>query len=169
MKRVPLKKLDLEPSDVLDEDLKFLTVNVNENWRMQYDGVQFQMQERKVRAQEGKNQGEVWWKRHAYISDLDNAIVWLSRKRVYLSPGVFDGRALIEICRTLDGIKGECKAAFAEMRTLMLAKAQVEEPLTEATAKALWATKMPTPPVKQEPDPITKPPKRVSRGKGKNS
>lgn len=97
----------LSPNGEEDEQgVEGIIIDIQENWRLMYDGVQFQVQERKVRAI-GKRIGSSYWKSHAYIRDLDNAICWLGRHRVYMIRDDFPPNSLELLCKTLDEIRDQ--------------------------------------------------------------
>lgn len=120
MKRVKLKPKTAEPIETEDDELKtkYLTVVINETWRLQYDGRQFYAQERRVRK-DGDKAGQEYFLTHAYISNLDNAIVWLARKQIYLAPVTVDGDGLRAICKTLADIEARAATVCDEMRKQM--------------------------------------------------
>lgn len=114
--RVKSQKVEpVEAEPVVGEDDKpaeadGLTIIVGPDWRMVWDSHQFQVQERKVN-QKGKNVGKEYWTNRAYITSLDNAIVWLSRRRIYMIKGTYEIDGLEALCNTLDQIKAECTEA----------------------------------------------------------
>lgn len=124
-------ELVLEPVADPTETPDGLIIHINPQWRLVYDGNQFMVQNGRVR-ENGKHAGEKVWISKAYITDLDAAIVWLGRHRIWTTPMVVDGSALQHLCDTLDKIKAECFRA----RDQALAKIKPHLPLNTAVAAA---------------------------------
>lgn len=116
MKRVQLKpKTLVEPEEQVPDAL---TVYVNKHWRMCWDGLQFQMQERVV-YKEGKRVGEVVWMRRGYFRHLDYAIDWLIRNEVYAQPVNIDMRALADLFAGFNKLRAECKIASDKIEAVL--------------------------------------------------
>lgn len=111
MKRVAI--VAKEPQVSLEDIGEGIVININPEWRMLWDGCQFKMQRRRMNKT-GKKQGRDVWISEAFITNLDNAIVWLARKQIFAIKGEYEIEALEKLCETLDAIKGECIAALRE-------------------------------------------------------
>jgi hypothetical protein len=115
MKRVKLKK-KAPRGPPLERKRDLLIVNVNEDWRLINDGRQFIIEQRKTRDDDSH-----YWKVHGYLTTLQMAVRWLGQKQIFLSPGVFDGRALIKMEETLLRIERDVKLAVDAMCRTILA------------------------------------------------
>lgn len=101
-----VKKLRWEPDGPL-------TIKINDDWRIQSDGLQYIIQSRNVRRKGARIGTEVWRKR-AYFRTLDSAILYLAANRIMTIPGTYDFEAMGHIIKTLDEIKEECIRAIGQ-------------------------------------------------------
>lgn len=119
MERVPLVKKKAKPKPTAEEQVeeapvqsepegKFLTIDVGKDWRLVWDGMQFQIRNRKIREKDG----QPYWSTKAYVCHLDDAIIWLGRRQIYQTSGTYDDRSLDHFCEVLDEIKENCRAAM---------------------------------------------------------
>ena len=100
-----------------ESDERWLTVMVNPQWRITYDGLQFRVQQYRM-AEESQR---VVWLNRGFCRDLDGAICFLARKRIYTIPGTYDFEALQVLTDTLDQSKSQSEAATRERAEKILA------------------------------------------------
>lgn len=91
-----------------------IVININPEWRLSWDGLQFHLERWVVRKQ-GKTAGLGLWANRGYFSSLDSAIIALAARRIYAIEGAYEAEALVPLCRALDEIKADCKRACANM------------------------------------------------------
>jgi hypothetical protein len=115
VERVRSKKVEpveiVKPESEEADEADGLMIVVGPDWRMIWDGRQFQIQERKVNQTKGKNAGKEYWMNRAYITSLANAISWLSTRRIYMIKGTYDIDGLEVLNTRLDEIRDQCLAA----------------------------------------------------------
>jgi hypothetical protein len=106
------KKVKRQASDE-DEGRSGIVIQINEGWRLAWDGLQFLCQRRQVR-QSGKNKGKENWVSEAYICNLDTAIIWLARKQIFAIKGTYGMEGADKLSVALDTIKAEVSAAVKQ-------------------------------------------------------
>lgn len=94
-----------------DEVASGIIIQINQDWRMVWDGLQFICQRRQVRGAKSKNKGKVNWVSEAYICELDSACIWLAKKQIYAIPGVFGIEGIDKLGAALDRIRAETRTA----------------------------------------------------------
>jgi len=90
-------------------------IYINEGWRLCYDGLQYHVQQKRTRKK-GAKAGEAYWKIKAYITNLDHAITYLARHRIYMASGVYECDALLVLTEALDQVVSDVKAALSELK-----------------------------------------------------
>lgn len=86
-------------------------IYVGEDWRLCYDDLQYIVQQRKVR-QGGDKKGQSYWCNEAYIRSINNALIWLARRKVYSVPGIYDCDAIDVLTERLDKIEADIRDAI---------------------------------------------------------
>lgn len=99
-----------QPDEV--ESATGIIIQVSDDWRMKFDGIQFCIQHRRV-SKEGKTKGTIFWDNEAFCRELGNAIMWLANRRLYCIPGTYGIEGLDLLTSAVDEIKAEMKKALA--------------------------------------------------------
>lgn len=103
-----------EPEDEgIDENAAGITIQVNEDWRLKHDGLQFCVQKRRV-GQSGKTKGLVFWDNWAFCREIGTAIHWLASRRIYGIKGTYGIEGLDMLAQAIEQIKAELKVAHQQ-------------------------------------------------------
>ena len=103
-----------EAEDVEGASGKGIILRVNDDWRLVWDGLQFQVQKRQV----SEASGRVYWAGKAYCRALDEAVMFLAARCIYTVPGTYDLEvALLPLTEALDQIREETGALIGKAIT----------------------------------------------------
>ena len=98
-----------------------MIININVDWRIVSDPLQWIVQHR--RMVKGQNK----WDNKAYFGDLGNAVVWLARRQIMPLPGEYGPDALPALCQALDRIEGEIREVLDGIHSLLSESAETME------------------------------------------
>lgn len=88
-----------------------MIININPDWRIASDPLQWIVQKRR------KVNGSDKWDSLTFFRDLERAVLWLARRRVLLMDGDYGPKALVPLGQALDRLESEIREALRTIRT----------------------------------------------------
>ena len=92
-----------------------MIIQISDDWRIVSDAQQWVVQHLPGGEGGGKRKEDTW-KPLAYFRDLGGAVVYVGRRRILDLPGHYHREALEPLCRALDALEGDIRAAVAGIR-----------------------------------------------------
>ena len=87
-----------------------MIINLSADWRIKTMVPPLQYVVEKLTS--GTKGGQRIWKQKAFCNTLDNAVIWIGRRRILELPGEYNREALTPLCDALDTIVDDVRAAL---------------------------------------------------------
>ncbi len=84
-----------------------MIIRINQDWRIASDPLQWVVQKRRTVKEQER------WDNVSYHTGLDNAVLRLAQRRIWLMDGDYGPDALPALCHALDSLKSEIIAAIS--------------------------------------------------------